>query len=143
MMNAPEPEVQTLGVVELRIPARAEWVAVARLAAAAVGSRMRFSVDEIDDLKLAIAEACTNIIQRSEGIENIDLRWEAGPTELRILLAFGNLALFWKPIVHLFGGQYRLFDVGGAIGLAGMSLMVIVFTLKNTIRLYREERIPQ
>ncbi len=83
-MNAPEPEVQTIGVVELRIPARAEWVAVARLAAAAVGSRMRFSVDEIDDLKLAIAEACTNIIQRSEAIENIDLRWEAGTTELRI-----------------------------------------------------------
>jgi len=86
-MNAPEPEVQSLGSVELRIPARAEWVAVARLAAAAVGSRMRFSVDEIDDLKLAIAEACTNIIQRSEGIENIDLRWDVGPTELRITVS--------------------------------------------------------
>ncbi len=86
-MNAPEPEAQTLGVVELRIPARAEWVAVARLAAAAVGSRMRFSVDEIDDLKLAIAEACTNIIQRSEAIENIDLRWEAGPIDLRITVS--------------------------------------------------------
>jgi serine/threonine-protein kinase RsbW len=83
-MNAAEPEVQTLGAVELRIPARAEWVAVARLAAAAVGSRMRFSVDEIDDLKLAIAEACTNIIQRSEGIENIDIRWDANATDLRI-----------------------------------------------------------
>jgi len=83
-VNAAEPEVQNLGSVELRIPARAEWVAVARLAAAAVGSRMRFSVDEIDDLKLAIAEACTNCIQRSEGIENIDIRWEAGPNELRI-----------------------------------------------------------
>jgi serine/threonine-protein kinase RsbW len=83
-MNAPEPQLQTLGSVELRIPARAEWVAVARLAAAAVGSRMHFSIDEIDDLKLAIAEACTNCIQRSEGIQNIDIRWEAGPTELRV-----------------------------------------------------------
>ena len=36
-----------------------------------------------------------------------------------------------------------LFDVGGAIGLAGMALMVVVFTLKNTMRLYREERIAQ
>jgi hypothetical protein len=59
------------------------------------------------------------------------------------LLAVGNLALFWKPVVHLFGGRYRLFDVGGAIGLAGMALMVVVFTVQNTIRLYREERIPQ
>jgi archaetidylinositol phosphate synthase len=69
--------------------------------------------------------------------------WRFGPTELRILLAVGNLALFWRPVVHLFGGIYRLFDVGGAIGLAGMALMVVVFTLQNTIRLYREERIPQ
>ncbi|MGA7766215.1 MAG: CDP-alcohol phosphatidyltransferase family protein [Candidatus Sulfotelmatobacter sp.] len=69
--------------------------------------------------------------------------WRFGPTELRILLAVGNLALFCKPVVHLFGGRYRLFDVGGAIGLAGMGLMMVVFTLQNTIRLYREERIPQ
>jgi archaetidylinositol phosphate synthase len=69
--------------------------------------------------------------------------WRFGPTELRILLAAGNLALFWKPVVHIFGGIYRLFDVGGAIGLAGMGLMVVVFTLQNTVRLYREERIPQ
>ena len=69
--------------------------------------------------------------------------WRFGPTELRILLAIGNLALFWRPLVHLFGGQYRLFDVGGAIGLGGMSLMVIFFTLQNTMRLYREERISQ
>jgi archaetidylinositol phosphate synthase len=69
--------------------------------------------------------------------------WRFGPTELRILLAVGNLALFWKPVVHLFGERYRLFDVGGAIGLAGMGLMVVVFTVQNTIRLYREERIPQ
>ncbi|HUD66188.1 MAG TPA: CDP-alcohol phosphatidyltransferase family protein [Candidatus Sulfotelmatobacter sp.] len=69
--------------------------------------------------------------------------WRFGPTELRLLLAVGNLALFWKPVIHLFGGQYRLFDVGGAIGVAGMALMVVVFTLQNTLRLYREEKIPQ
>ncbi len=69
--------------------------------------------------------------------------WRFGPTELRILLALGNLALFWKPQVHLFGRQYRLFDVGGAIGLAGMALMVVVFTLQNTARLYHEETIAR
>jgi len=65
--------------------------------------------------------------------------WKFGPTELRILLAMGNLALFrWAWVIH---GRYRLFDIGGAIGLAGMSLMLIAASLKNTIRLYREERI--
>jgi archaetidylinositol phosphate synthase len=69
--------------------------------------------------------------------------WRFGPTELRILLAVGNLALFWKPMVHLFGRSFRLFDVGGAVGLAGMSLMVLALTIQNTARLYREERIPR
>jgi phosphatidylglycerophosphate synthase len=69
--------------------------------------------------------------------------WRFGPTELRILLAVGNLAALWKPLVHLFGRQYRLFDVGGAVGLSGMGMMIVVFTLENTMRLYREERIPQ
>ncbi len=51
--------------------------------------------------------------------------WRFGPTELRILLVVGNLALLWKPRVHFAGGHYRLFDVGGAIGLAGMALMLL------------------
>jgi archaetidylinositol phosphate synthase len=67
--------------------------------------------------------------------------WNFGPTELRILLAVGNLALFWKPMVHLFGEKFHLFDVGGAIGALGMALMIIFFTAQNTLRLYREERI--
>jgi archaetidylinositol phosphate synthase len=65
--------------------------------------------------------------------------WHFGPTELRVLLIVGNLALFrWARVIH---GRFRLFDIGGAIGLAGMLLMLVVASLKNTIRLYREERI--
>ena len=65
--------------------------------------------------------------------------WNFGPTELRLLLAVGNLALLrWPVVLH---HQFRLFDVGGAIGLAGMTLMVIFFTIKNGYRLYCEERI--
>ncbi len=69
--------------------------------------------------------------------------WRFGPTELRLLLAIGNLALLWKPMAHVLGHQFHLFDVGGAIGLAGMTLMLLFFTGQNTARLYREERISQ
>jgi archaetidylinositol phosphate synthase len=67
--------------------------------------------------------------------------WRFGPTELRILLSVGSLALLWKPVVHLFGAKYRLFDVGGTIGLAGMAAILVFFTLQNTVRLYREEQL--
>jgi archaetidylinositol phosphate synthase len=69
--------------------------------------------------------------------------WRFGPTELRILLAVGNLALLWKPRVHFLGGYYKLLDLGGTIGLAGMALMVLFFTAQNTARLYREEKIAE
>ncbi len=66
--------------------------------------------------------------------------WHFGPTELRILLAVGNLAAFrWAWVIR---GRYRLFDIGGAIGLAIMLLMLVVCTLKNILRLYWEERVP-
>jgi archaetidylinositol phosphate synthase len=65
--------------------------------------------------------------------------WNFGPTELRLLLVVGNLALLrWPMVLH---GHYRLFDTGGAVGLIGMSLMILFFTLKNGYRLYGEERI--
>ena len=65
--------------------------------------------------------------------------WSFGPTELRILLAVGNLALLrWPIVLH---GHYRLFDIGGAIGLVGMGVMLIFFTAKNTYRLYQEEKL--
>ena len=38
-----------------------------------------------------------------------------GPTEIRILLAIGNLALLWHPTVKLWGRTVLLFDVGGPI----------------------------
>ncbi len=66
--------------------------------------------------------------------------WRLGPTELRILLAIGNLALFVRgPMVHLLRREYRLFDIGGLIGIFGMTAMLAVWTAKNTVRLYREE----
>lgn len=65
--------------------------------------------------------------------------WSFGPTELRILLAAGNLALFRWPVV--WHGHYRLFDFGGAIGIVGMSVMLLFFTAKNIARLYNEEQI--
>lgn len=63
--------------------------------------------------------------------------WNFGPTELRILLALGNLALLRWP--NIWKAHYRLFDVGGMAGLAGMAAMLIFFTARNTHRLYREE----
>jgi serine/threonine-protein kinase RsbW len=51
-------------VIELEIPARAEFVALARLVVSALAASDSSLADErIDDLKLAVSEACTNAIE--------------------------------------------------------------------------------
>ncbi len=71
-------------LVELRIPARPEWVALARLAAATVANRLHVSIEEIEDVKLAVAEACTAVIQNDGHAEFIQLTCEALGDSLQV-----------------------------------------------------------
>jgi archaetidylinositol phosphate synthase len=68
--------------------------------------------------------------------------WKFSPTELRVLLAAGNIALLFTPFVRVFGGRYLLFDVGGAIGIVGMTVMLVAASIRNTRALYRAEPLP-
>jgi serine/threonine-protein kinase RsbW len=51
--------------VELVIPCRPEYVGVARLAVLGIASRMPFSYDEVEDVRLAVGEACTHAVERA------------------------------------------------------------------------------
>ena len=64
-----------------------------------------------------------------------------GPTELRIALCAGNIALIYKPWAHVLGYPVRLFDFGGAVATAGMLGIMIVSAIRHTAQLYREERL--
>ena len=92
-MNEPQSQAETLGTVELRIPCKPEWVAVARLAVAGVASRLNFSIEDIEDIKLAVAEACTNCIQHARHSRNILITCDAEPEVLTVHVRdFGGAA---------------------------------------------------
>jgi len=78
---------QPEAIVELSIPSRPEYVGVARLAILGVASRMRFSYDEVEDIRLAVGEACTSVLDRVEG------QAEAPPIEIRCLIDPGKLTV--------------------------------------------------
>ncbi len=62
-----------------------------------------------------------------------------GPTEIRILLGLGNMALWFHPDARILGSAYRVFDVAGIVAIVGMSLMLVTSTVFNTRKLYRAE----
>jgi archaetidylinositol phosphate synthase len=65
-----------------------------------------------------------------------------GPTEIRLLLILGNLALLRSPYSHIFGHRMLLFDLGGIIATVCMFAMAITLTVRHTAQLYREEPLP-
>jgi archaetidylinositol phosphate synthase len=65
-----------------------------------------------------------------------------GPTEIRILLIMGNLALLRSPYSTLFGHRMLLFDLGGTIAAVSMFAMAVFTTLRHAAELYRQEPLP-
>jgi serine/threonine-protein kinase RsbW len=74
--------------IDVTIPARAEYISIARLAAAAIAAHQGFTFDEIEDLKIAVSEACTasiaapNTPRRSP----LNLRFVPEPDALVVLV---------------------------------------------------------
>lgn len=59
--------------IEIKVPAKSEYVGVVRLSTSGIANRMGFSYEDIEDLKVAISEAMTNAVthayQEGEGGE--------------------------------------------------------------------------
>ncbi len=47
---------------EVRLPAETAYVAVLRMSAAGIAARLDFTLDDIEDLKMAVSEACALVL---------------------------------------------------------------------------------
>lgn len=84
-MSAGRSRATKADVVEVTIPARPEFVSVVRLTAAAVAARRGFSYDEIEDLKIAVTEACTALITSgSDPAHPMGVRFLLEPAALEV-----------------------------------------------------------
>lgn len=70
--------------VLLTVPALPEFLRVARVAASGLASRLGFSLDEVDDLRLALDELCFALIGKGQPDEQLHLRYALGEHTLTI-----------------------------------------------------------
>lgn len=57
--------MEAFDYIEMKVPAKAEYIGVMRLTLSGVANRMGFSYDAIEDLKVAISEAVTNAVEHA------------------------------------------------------------------------------
>ena len=84
-MSTVEPDGGRL--VELRIPAKPEYITLCRLALTGLGQLRGIAEDTMADLKLALTEAVSNSVRHAYGPSgdgSVDVRYELHPDRLGI-----------------------------------------------------------
>ncbi|MBG91163.1 MAG: hypothetical protein CL521_05040 [Actinobacteria bacterium] len=51
--------------ISMKVPSVPELVSVVRLAVSGLANRLNFTVEEIEDIKICVSEACTNVVQHA------------------------------------------------------------------------------
>lgn len=84
---ASEPLTDGGRTVQLRIPAKAEYITLCRLALTGLGQLRGIADDTMADLKLALTEAVSNSVRHAyapNGEGSVDVRYELHPDRLGI-----------------------------------------------------------
>ncbi len=82
----------TVSDIRLSIPSQPEYVGVVRLAAAGIAHRLEFNLEEADDLKLAVTEACARLLERAGPDSPIHIEWVIGDSSLAVTVRCETLA---------------------------------------------------
>lgn len=91
-----DPSVTVLdsALITLSFPCSAEYVSIARLTILGIAGRMSFSYDDVEDIRLAVGEACSQAVERAmlkpgralsnRGVGTIAIECHIAPPELII-----------------------------------------------------------
>ncbi len=71
-------------VVELRLPADGAYLSVLRTATAGLAARLDFTLDEIEDLRIAVDEACALLLPDARPDAHLSCVFELAPDSLAV-----------------------------------------------------------
>lgn len=71
-------------VVELTVPAQSSYVALVRSATSAICAQADFTLDALDDVGLAVGEACALVIGEAPGDADLRAQWRVHATVVDI-----------------------------------------------------------
>jgi serine/threonine-protein kinase RsbW len=71
-------------IVEMRVPADVGYVSTLRLTAASLGARCELTIDDIEDLRLAVDEACALLLPLADPGSTLDVRFRLGVARLAV-----------------------------------------------------------
>jgi serine/threonine-protein kinase RsbW len=98
--------METFDFIEMKVPAKAEYVGVVRLSISGIANRMGFSYEDIEDLKVATSEAITNAV--THAYDDAD--------HGEVTVGFGVYEDRLEVMIADHGGSFNLEEVKKGIG---------------------------
>jgi serine/threonine-protein kinase RsbW len=125
--------------VEVRIPAEGAYLSVLRTATAGLAARLDFTLDEIEDLRIAVDEACAILLQKAVPGSGLTCRFELRDGALGVDVSVPTLdgkspardTFAWTVLAALAGQvDAHVADDGGPDG-SGIGQTVTISMLKQ------------
>ncbi len=57
--------------IKISLPGKPEYVSIARLTASVIANQMGFNIDDVEDIKVAVGEACNNAVLHGRSHEEM------------------------------------------------------------------------
>ena len=73
--------------VELRLPAESAYVAVLRMTTAGLAARLDFTLDDIEDLRMAVGEACALVLENAAPGGDLHAHFDLSDGSIRVAVA--------------------------------------------------------
>ena len=83
----PDPQAQSRADVELRLPADGVYVSVVRTTTASLAARLDFLIDDIEDLRIAVGEACAMVLPEADPDSELVCSYVLSPGRLTVRVA--------------------------------------------------------
>lgn len=74
--------------IEMKVPAKPEYVGVIRLTVSGIANRIGYTYDDIEDIKIAVSEACSNVVDHAYKDDGyISIRFQIFSDYLKVVVA--------------------------------------------------------
>ena len=118
--------------VELRLPAESAYVAVLRMTTAGLAARLDFTLDDIEDLRMAVGEACALVLEHADSGGDLYANFDLSDGSIRVSVS-ADSSKEADPDQESFGWQVLTALTSDVVTSEEGRLRWVSFTVRSSI----------
>jgi serine/threonine-protein kinase RsbW len=131
-MSPTGPTGESRADVELRVPADSAYVSVLRTTSAGLAARLDFTLDDIEDLRMAVGEACALVLENANPEGDMYAAFDLRDGSIRVSVSADSLGDS-EPDVDSFGWQVLTALTSEVVTSHEGHLRWVSFTVRSSI----------